>query len=142
MGNWSDPFRQATRFLRVSITRDTRQGKKVSGGRFAAYKASYTEWLTRKGLLGGKKWLWLSGKMIGDMKTRVGRTRAQVGYWNKNKSQMLANVHHKGRKDGSIPARQWMDFRKGYAEHIIDSIVWPWLGKEVNRAGIGFRITA
>ena len=130
------------RFLKVSIVRDTRQGKKVGGGSFVAYKESYRKWLARNGIGAGKKWLSLSGKMMRDMKTRVGRTRAQVGYWQTNKSTMLANVHHKGRKDGSIPARQWMDYRKGYSDFIGDNIIWPYVTGAASKSGFRTKIVS
>ncbi len=129
------------RFLKVSIVRDTRQGKKVGGGTFKRYSDSYRKWLVRKGFGAGKKWLSLSGKMMRDMKTRTGRTRAQVGYWQKNKSTMLANVQHKGRRDGTIPARPWVGLRAGYTDFIGDRIIWPYVMGAASKAGFRTKIT-
>jgi len=136
------PLKQAVVYLKLANISDARAGKKLGGGRFTAYRQSYIKWLARTGRSGsGKKWLWLSGEMMHGMKTRVGRTRAEVGYWNKNKAEMLANVHQKGRSDGTIPARPWFGWRQGYVEYIENQIMWPWIRGEVFKSGLEFKVS-
>ena len=140
MANHREPFTQAVRWLKIRLWADARKGKKPGGGTYTGYSGGYKKWLAKRGLLSGKKWLWLSGKMMKDMQTHVGRTRAQVGYWGYGKSVMMANVHHKGSSKRNIPARPWIAWRKGYVEHIENNIMWPWIAKEARKAGVDFKM--
>jgi hypothetical protein len=139
LGNMQQPLGLAMRYLRRQVEQDTRKGKKVGGGRYAPYRPSYAEWLARKGLLGAKDWLALTGAMYRGMGTRVGRTQAQIGYWGKNKAETVANVHHEGRR-GHTAARPWFAWRRGYVRHVTGRIIWPWIGTEVERAGVRFTV--
>ena len=54
-------------------------------------------------------------------------------------AEMLANVHQKGRRDGTISARPWFGFRKGYISYIENQIMWPWIRDRVYKAGLEFK---
>ena len=142
LNNFSEPFRDAMRFLDVMLTRDARSGKNPEGGTYTRYKKSYLNWLARKGIGAGKKWLWLSGAMLRARQKRIGAKEAQIGYWGRSKQDMLANVHHKGRRDGTIPPREHVSWRKGYWSHIGNTMIFPWMVREADKAGLLMRVVS
>jgi hypothetical protein len=137
--NPREPLWKAITFLERSTKRDAQMGKKIGGGKFKPYSTSYAEFLARTGRLGGKRWLWLEGGMLSGMKKRVGKTSAEVGYWDQTKQTMKANVQQKGSNKQNIPARPWLGWRKGYQSYIEDKIFMSWIGKQADRSGFLWR---
>lgn len=126
-------------FLNAAIKRDTKDGKKIGGGRYFHYSTAYVEWLANNRFFATKKWLFLRGGMFAGMKQRVGKTRAKIGYWGNTKAEMLANVHHFGSPKRNINARPWFGWRQGYAERIEKNIFMPWIVMMARKEGLNIR---
>ena len=136
----SEPISTAMRYVGTMLERDARSGKKLGGGTFAPYSKSYLEWLLDNGFLAGKKWLRLSGDMFAGMRAIATRKQGRIGYLRENKEAMKANVHHKGSSKRNIPARPWFGWRKKYITHITDRIMWPWIKRQAEQAGLDLKV--
>lgn len=146
------PMTASLMFMRNRIIKETSEGRDLDGKAFAKYSDSYKEWLARKGLLSGKKWLFLSGLMMKGMKKTVSRNSAELGYRSWGPAALRANVHQYGakgggamrqalspvigRKKGAIPARPWFGWRRGDKQHVVGQIFWPWIVRMAKRSGL------